>query len=446
MKRIFKALAVIIAIPLILTSCAQSGSKVSGTSSSTSKAANTTFTMWGFVAVHADFFKDATTTWNTNHPDEKITLNITTMPGTDLSNKLQVALQSGVGAPDFVNIEVGTFANFLKGTPKLVDLSSLIKQDKNNFTQAKLNMYSKNGKLYGLDYQTGTTVAYYNTDILSQAGVDYTTIKTWDDFISAGKQVKEKTGKYMWYISQSQDRELQLMTGQLGADYFDSKTGKVTIYNKSVVNALQLLHDMIWVDKIAAVAPGGLTDTEECYGPIDKGNVASVIMPIYYNTRFTNYMPDLKGKVAIAAPPVFAKGNKNKTIVAGGTGTAITDQCKNIDLAKRFLAEAKTSKDACIKEWTILGDDPLRTDVWSTVSQKYMDPSNKFVAYFKNGKDIFNVLDSLKNGITNITLTPDSSSLQNLLYNDVQYDLYVKNSGNADSLLKSAANEISQGQ
>ena len=36
---------------------------------------------------------------------------------------------------------------------------------------------------------------FYNTAILEAAGIDYTAIKTWDDFHEAGKTVLEKTGK-----------------------------------------------------------------------------------------------------------------------------------------------------------------------------------------------------------------------------------------------------------
>ncbi len=38
-------------------------------------------------------------------------------------------------------------------------------------------------------------VAFYNTEALKEAEVDYTTIKTWDDFKEAGVKYHEKTGK-----------------------------------------------------------------------------------------------------------------------------------------------------------------------------------------------------------------------------------------------------------
>ena len=37
---------------------------------------------------------------------------------------------------------------------------------------------------------------YYNTGLLGPAGVDYTTIKTWDDFENAMRTYKENTGNY----------------------------------------------------------------------------------------------------------------------------------------------------------------------------------------------------------------------------------------------------------
>lgn len=441
-KKLYSILAVVMMMSLIFSGCSSSsaGGKSSDSSAAAKEPANTTFTMWSLSDPHTTFFQNADAEWNKAHPNEKITLNVTTMNDVDLANKMLVSISAGAGAPDFADIEQSYFLSFLKGSkPGLVDISDIVANDRSDFVQQKLDIYSKDGKLYGLDYQTGTTVAYYNEDIFKQAGVDPTKIKTWDDFIAAGKTIKAKTGKLMWYISTQLDRELELMVGQMGSDYFDSK-GNLTLDNASNVKALQMLHDMIYVDKIAAVAPGSSVDTEQAYGAIDKGNVASVIMPIYYNSRFTDSMPDLKGKMLIEAPPAFPDG-KYKTVIAGGTGTGISTQCKDIQLAKQFLTFAKATPEASMNDWNVLGDDPIRLDVWPTV-EKNIDPNNKYVQYFANGKDIFNVLDSMKDNMTMITNTQWTPTLMNLLTTDVLYKVLSQNSATPSAALKSASNEV----
>ncbi|CDZ25037.1 family 1 extracellular solute-binding protein [[Clostridium] cellulosi] len=440
-KKLLAVISAACAAAVLLTSCS-GGSKNSSSSNSsgTKFPANTNFTMWSFSALHTSFFKNAETQWNIAHPDTKIKLEITTMNVNDLRNKLLVAISAGTGAPDFANVEAGaSFQSVLKGTPQLVDLSDLIANEKDKFLKAKLDAYSKDGKLYGIDFQGGATLTFYNTEIFKQAGLDPTTIKTWDDFIAAGKTIKEKTGKLMFYTSQNIDREYQLLVGQMGSDYFD-KDGKCILDNETNVKALKMLHDMIYVDKIAAPAPGGSNDTEQAYGAIDKGNVAAVIMPDYYLNRFTNYMPDLKGKILISAPPAFPDA-KYKTVVAGGTGTCITKQCQNIELAKKFLYESKVTEQACNNIWTILGNDPPRTDVWDTISES-IDPNNKYVQYFVNGKDLFKVLSSFKDSVGVITNNQYTPILIDNLTNSAFYRVLVNNSQDPEAALKSVADEV----
>ena len=72
---------------------------------------------------------------------------------------------------------------------------------------------------------------------------------------------------------------------------------------------------------------------------MNDGGAASVWMPLWYMGRFTDYMPDLKGKMAIRPMPVFdgsVNGIKSKYLSTGmgGTGTAVTMKSKNLQLAK----------------------------------------------------------------------------------------------------------------
>lgn len=419
-------------IAATLTGCA-------GSCSSSSNG--TDLTLWTFVGLHGDFYKNAAKQWNKANPNNKINLKVTVYPYADMHNKLQVALQSGVGAPDISDIELGQFPNFLKGTPQLADLSGLVSKDKDKFVQSRFKLYSKNGKLYGLDFHVGATVAFYNKDICAKAGVDPTKIKTWDDYIAAGKTIKEKTGKLMNYISQTAGWDFSLMAGQKGSDIFDDN-GNVTLDNQTNTEVLQKLHDMIYVDKISAVSPGGQVDTEEGYGAINKGNVASVIMPFWYASRFLSYMPDLKGKMIVTQPPTFTEqqGNKYATVGLGGTGTVVPAKGKNVELAKKFLKFAKETKDASINIWNQLGFDPPRWDAWDEISKNMKD--SKYTEYFTNGKQLFDVLIPMKDSINvvkSITLSPTANDLLNT---QVQYKVLQKNSQSVDAALKAAATEL----
>ena len=276
---------------MVLSGCGSKSSSTTNGQAVTKSGEVTKLNLWTFIGLHSNLYNNAAKNWNKEHPKQPIELKVTTYPYTDMHNKLLVAVKSGVGAPDIADIEVGQFPNFTKGTPQLADLSDVVAPEKANFVKSRLDLYSKNGKVYGLPTHVGTSVAFYNKEIFAKAGVDYTKIKTWDDYIEAGKIVKAKTGKYMGYISQTANWEFSLMVGEQGSDVFD-KDGKITLDNEIAVNSLQLLHDMVFKDKIAAVSPGGQPDTEEGYGAFNKGGAASVIMPFWYTSRFLASMPD----------------------------------------------------------------------------------------------------------------------------------------------------------
>ncbi|MDR2904293.1 MAG: extracellular solute-binding protein, partial [Clostridiales bacterium] len=110
--------------------------------------------------------------------------------------------------------------------------------------------------------------------------------------------------------------------------------------------------------------------------------------------RFTDYMPDLSQKIAIAPVPVWEEGQP-RSIGQGGTGTSVTAQADHPELAKKFLAFAKLSKEGNVEIWNDMGFDPIRTEVWSL--PEVTDSVNKFTAYYVNSP--FAVLNEIKEEI-----------------------------------------------
>lgn len=65
----------------------------------------TVLDFWTFTEIHGDFYKTMAEKWNEANPDKKVSINVNVMPYDDMHNKLQIALNSGEGTPDFVDIE-----------------------------------------------------------------------------------------------------------------------------------------------------------------------------------------------------------------------------------------------------------------------------------------------------------------------------------------------------
>ncbi|MEK4296218.1 ABC transporter substrate-binding protein [Paenibacillus sp. FSL R5-0914] len=371
---------------------------------------------WTFVDAHQKFYESMADSWNESHPDEQIALEATTIPYDDMHTKLLLALQSGVGAPDLVDIEQSKFPNFMKGKPQLVSLNDILEPELGNIVKSRVDIYSKDGTYYGIDYHVGATVMYYNKEILDQAGVNADDIKLWSDMETAGKQVLEKTGKPMITFEGNGNWSWWPAISQQGSDQVDAD-GNVTVDNPINVKTMEFFQKLV-KEGVAAVAPGAGHDTEEYFGYMDSGSAASVFMPFWFMNRFTDHIPDLKGKVIIRPMPAWEEGG-NRSAGMGGTATSITNQTKEEALLKKFLSYAKLSKEGNIQIWKQLGFDPIRTDVWTDPAMK---EANKFTDYF--GNDIFDTLISVKDEIAPVNIREKSPEVFDAVRNKAMPEIF----------------------
>lgn len=332
-----------------------------------------------------------------------------------------------------VDIEISRFANYLKGTPQLLPMNDYVEPVLNDLIESRVDIYAKDGTYYGLPFHVGAMVIYYNEEILSAAGVDPDSIKTWDDFKEAGKQVVAATGVPMTTLETGDQWSFWPLIVQQGGDYLDAD-GQVALDSDINIKALQYLQDLV-KEGIAEVAPGGGHHAEEYYGFMNQGGAASVFMPMWYMGRFTDYMPDLKNKILIKPMPAWEAGG-NRSSGMGGTGTVVTNQAQHPELTQEFLAFAKLSYEGNIQIWEIMGFDPPRADVWDDPALR---ADNKFTEYF--GPDIFDTLIEVREEIPGPNIgekTPDVS-------NDVKTRVMVRtlvDMEDPETVLREVANEL----
>jgi raffinose/stachyose/melibiose transport system substrate-binding protein len=61
---------------------------------------------------------------------------------------------------------------------------------KERFVSAAMQAYTVNNKIYGVPMHTSQVGFFYNKDLFAKAGVDATTIKSWDDLLGAVKKLQ----------------------------------------------------------------------------------------------------------------------------------------------------------------------------------------------------------------------------------------------------------------
>jgi arabinosaccharide transport system substrate-binding protein len=354
----------------------------------------TKLTLWTFVYQHARFYEVMVEKWNVLNPDRQIELEATVLPYEDMHNKLLIALQSGVGAPDIVDIEISKYPNFMMGVPQFVVLNDVFAPYVDDIVPSRLGIYSKDGNMYGAPTHVGATVAYYYVEILEDAGVDYRDIKTWEDFAEAGRKLKTvHPDKFMGIVETSAAWTVTAMLAQQGTDLV-SADDQPQIDTPEMLRAVTTLQDMV-VEGLLTTCPDGQPDREGGKGMLDQGTVACVVMPQWFMSRYIDEIPNMDGKVAIAPVPVFEEGMP-RSLGLGGTGTSVTLTSVDPGLASEWLAFAKLSEEGNRMIWEDLGFDPCNTALWTDTAMTH-NPDNAYNKYFIN--NVFDVLNEIKDEI-----------------------------------------------
>ena len=350
----------------------------------------TEMALWTFQELHVGFWTQMADKWNEANPDRPINLTVTTGESGAVHNRLLIACQAGKGAPDIADIELSRYGTFLKDG-YLLPINDAVEPYADDVIMSRIEMYGDGtGNWYGIDFHLGASVAYYNMDIMNAAGIDPATIVTWDDYFEAGKVVLEKTGKPMCAVEINDLFLPQLMMLEKNAQFIDAD-GNPNIATQEHADVINFIREMIEAG-VCIIAPGGGFHEEAWYGFLNGEGVASVCMPLWYMGRFTDYCPDLAGKMAIYEIPVWNEGDVRE-VLQGGTGTSVIKYTQHEQLAKDFLAFAQLSPEGNTYEWQILGFDPIRTSLWTDPAITE-DPENKYLNYFLTNP--FDIL--VKNG------------------------------------------------
>jgi arabinosaccharide transport system substrate-binding protein len=272
-----------------------------------------------------------------------VSMTIEEFPFIDLHDKLSIALQAGTGAPDLALPEISRFALLLKGSQVgLVDLTDRISAAGMQLVSSLQNNYTYQGKVYGIQTDVNPVQLFYRDDIFKDAGI-VTPIKTWDDYIAAGKLLKEKTGKSMIAIETTDYDVWTPLMLQYGCNFFDT-SGQVALGSDQCHKAFRLLVSMVQDSKIAIPAPGGDQYNPTFWGAYGKGDVASIWGAGWMLSILEGFIPDLKGKWKAQPLPNAPPDAPWDTSTVGGNAMVITNQSKNVDVAWDFIQWIVTEK------------------------------------------------------------------------------------------------------
>ena len=400
--------------------------------------------LWTFVDAHAAFYGGMVDKWNAANPDKTIQLTTTTYPYGDMHTKLLASLNAGTGAPDLCDVEVGQFPNVVNGLDTwLYPLDDAMAPYKADMVQSRLDTYAgSDGKHYGAPFHVGATVMYYNMAELEKYGItqaDVDKVVTWDDYEALGKKYVEargEQGKYWTSVDTGGTDWLWLAMAEYGEDWTGGFSGTPNVQLKSVSNMLS--QQAKWLDEgIAEVSPDGQVDLEAGFQNILDHNIVSFPKAMWFMSRFINYMPEEKGNWYIAKCPVFEAGQPC-SVGIGGTGTVVTQQSANKELAAAFDCYAKMSPDGEKEIWNQLGFDVCNTSLWSDPAFAH-DDTNQYNTFFRNYP--YDVLNGIADQIGKISVVQNSSIINDQINLTTLNDIF-ENGKSVEDALKEAQDTI----
>lgn len=366
MKRITSVLLVLLLLALPLSAPAASSDV-------------TVLTCWTFNGLHEALYEAAEADWNQLNPDRQIDVQVTTYPYEEMHTKLLLALQSGTGAPDLCDVEIGYYGSFMQGDIQFAPLDRVVEPELDNIMKSRVDIYAgPDDHYYGICFHGGASVAFYNMELLDAAGIDPTKIVTYDDLREAAAVLLEKTGKPMLALEAGDVWVYRAMLASTGGDFI-AEDGSVAFDTPENLQVFAYMQQML-KDGYAVLLPEDGADADSAKAFMNEGNVACLLYPCWYMGRFTAYCPDLEGKIQLAPLPVWEVGQP-RSVGLGGTASVVTKQSQHQDLAVDFIGYMKLGEDSNWRIWELMGWDPIRTALWS--QDRFFAPNDQ-TRYFSD--------------------------------------------------------------
>lgn len=311
--------------------CAALGLVIAAAGPAYSQSGEVTIWSWNIAA---ESLKSTVAGFNKQFPDVKVTVE-------DLGNQqtfdkmLAGCAAGGVGLPDIISVENHESEIFWSQFPDcFADLKTLGYTDEiaAKFPDFKRTELEVDGKAYAMPWDSGPVAMFYRRDFYEKAGIDPASIKTWDDFIAAGKKLQEaNSGVTMTQADINGDSEFfRMIANEQGCGYFAADGQSITVNQPGCVTALETVKKL----KDAGLLIAGTWD--EKIQANKAGTVATQMYGGWYEGTVRSTAPDLAGKFGVYQMP-SASADGPRAANLGGSALAISASSQNKEAAWAYV-------------------------------------------------------------------------------------------------------------
>ena len=388
----------------------------------------TEITVWAWN-VAAKALVESAKSFNQKYPRIKVNVQEYGL-AQNVYERYSVILSSGVGVPDIIQIESDYVQTFAETYPQyFFDMNGYIDIEGKVDPSKISTSYDSEGKLVSIPWDSGPVVMFYREDLFNQAGIDINSIITFEDYISAGKKLKEKFPNItMTGLPFTQDENLFRCLLVANKSYYLNNKGEITVASSKAIETLQMIKRLIdeGVAKNTINWDGGIVANK-------NGELASWIMGGWWGGTIKDQMPEMKGKWKIAPIPAFSDGARASS--SGGAGLSIT--------ASEPIKQAAALE--FIKESLMNVDNQLMMYEKYSLFPSYL-PTYDDARFLKSddyfGDDFNKILADVTKEIPNVIYaSKDFAEIKNTVVS--VYEDVLNNNRDIKSALEQAASQIS---
>jgi lactose/L-arabinose transport system substrate-binding protein len=225
---------------------------------------------------------------------------------------------------------------------------------------------------------------FYRRDFYEKAGVDPSSIKTWDDFIAAGKKIQEANpGVKMTNADLNGDSEFfRMISNEQGCAYFAADGQSITVNQPACVATMT---------KIKEMNDAGIMSAADWAGKITNNTAGTVATQMYggwYEGTVRTESPDEKGKWGVYMMPSLTSDGPRAANL-GGSSLAITSVSQNKEAAFAFVKYALETNEGQI---TMLREFGLVPSLISALDDPYVAQGQPYWGDQAVWKDILSTL------------------------------------------------------
>ena len=423
-----KLISIILSSILIL-SCGNSKTKQTVSKLPTiDENTETEITIWAWN-VAAKALVESAKSFNQKYPKIKVNVQEYGL-AQNVYERYSVILSSGVGVPDIIQIESDYVQTFAETYPQyFFDMNGYIDIDGKVDPSKISTSYDSEGKLVSIPWDSGPVVMFYREDLFNQAGIDINSIITFEDYISAGKKLKEKFPNItMTGLPFTQDENLFRCLLVANKSYYLNNKGEITVASSKAIETLQMIKRLIdeGVAKNTINWDGGIVANK-------NGELASWIMGGWWGGTIKDQMPEMKGKWKIAPIPAFPDGARASS--SGGAGLSITasEPIKQA-AALEFIKESLMNVDNQLMMYEKYSLFPSYLPTYD--DERFLKSDDYF------GDDFNKILADVTKEIPNVIYaSKDFAEIKNTVVS--VYEDVLNNNRDIKSALEQAASQIS---